>query len=191
MRPARPMLPPLLPVWMGVISLILWLWDFHSTWFLMVLSDGWSIFYLCPDWRSNPQPWHIRMILQLIQLPGKSQQFIFIYFFIKKILSISSLITKECDQSFFLFNHKRMLNFIKYFSTSIEMTVWFFFFTFLIWQITSIDYFLNVKPNLNCWYEHLLIHSISFARFRLQLSWSVKGEWKWVHGFSVPSLLPA
>ena len=35
---------PLLPVWMDVISLILQLSDFHLTLFLMVLSDGCSIF---------------------------------------------------------------------------------------------------------------------------------------------------
>ena len=35
---------PLLPVSMNVVSLILSLSDFHSTWFLMVLSDGCCIF---------------------------------------------------------------------------------------------------------------------------------------------------
>ena len=35
---------PLLPVWMDVVSLILYLSDFNSTRFLMVLGDGCSIF---------------------------------------------------------------------------------------------------------------------------------------------------
>ena len=33
-----------LTVWMAVVSLIPWLSDFHSTWFLMVLIDGCSTF---------------------------------------------------------------------------------------------------------------------------------------------------
>ena len=40
--PASFMSLPLLPVWMDVVSLILLLSDFHSTQFLMVLSDGCS-----------------------------------------------------------------------------------------------------------------------------------------------------
>ena len=35
---------PLLRVWVDVVSLILWLSDFHSTQLLSVLSDGFSIF---------------------------------------------------------------------------------------------------------------------------------------------------
>ena len=42
--PARAMSAPLLPDWKDVVSSILWLSDFHSTQFLMLLSDGCSIF---------------------------------------------------------------------------------------------------------------------------------------------------
>ena len=43
-RPARSTPAPLLPVWMGVVSLILKLSDFQSTQFLTVVSDGYSVF---------------------------------------------------------------------------------------------------------------------------------------------------
>ena len=42
--PAHSISAPVLPVWIGVVSLILQLSDFHSAQFLTVLSDGCSVF---------------------------------------------------------------------------------------------------------------------------------------------------
>ena len=44
------------------------------------------------------------------------------------------------------FNHKWMLNFVKGFSASIEMIIWFLSFNLLIWCITLIDLGILKKP---------------------------------------------
>ena len=35
--------------------------------------------YMCLDWESNPQPWHIRMMLEPIELPCQGQSFTFFF----------------------------------------------------------------------------------------------------------------
>ena len=57
-----------------------------------------------------------------------------------------------------------MLNFIKSFFSSIEMIIWFLFFSLLVWCITLIDLWIlrdPCSPEINCtcsWCVILLMH---------------------------------
>ena len=53
-----------------------------------------------------------------------------------------------CFYAHFLkrFNHKWVLNFVKAFSASIEIIIWFLSFNFLIWYITLIDLHILKNP---------------------------------------------
>ena len=54
----------------------------------------------------------------------------------------SVLLSRE---TFFL-NHTCMLNFIKSFSASIQRTIWFLFFSLLMWYTTLIDLWVLKNP---------------------------------------------
>ena len=74
------------------------------------------------------------------------------------------------------FNHKRLLNFVKGSSASIEMIIWFLSFNLLIWYITLIDLHIlknpwipGINPTCSWCMSFLMCCWILFAKILLKI----------------------